>query len=59
MSRIGAVRHGEDHLIVNLMKLGVADPEAPSTINIYPVDFESKEQIELIIENYNNISSQK
>ncbi len=37
----------------NLNILGIADLENPSTINIYPKDFESKEKIEDIINDYN------
>ncbi len=37
----------------NLKKLGVSDLAEPSTINIYPKDFESKEEIISIIEAYN------
>ena len=37
----------------NLEKLGVADPDAPSTISIYPVDFAAKDEIEAIIDSYN------
>ena len=37
----------------NLTKLGVADLSNPDTINIYPVYFESKEEIESIIDDYN------
>ena len=37
----------------NLKKLGVSSPEAPSAINIYPKDFDSKEKIEQIIQDYN------
>ena len=37
----------------NLAKLGVADLENPDTINIYPIDFDSKEKIESIIDDYN------
>lgn len=37
----------------NLKKLGVANIESPSTINIYPKDFESKEVIKQAIEEYN------
>jgi len=39
----------------NLELLGYTDIEKPSGINIYPVDFESKEQIEEIITQYNNM----
>ena len=38
----------------NLNTLGVVDLDNPSTINIYPKDFESKEKITDIIEDYNN-----
>ena len=37
----------------NLAKLGAADLDNPDTINIYPVDFDSKEKIEDIIDDYN------
>lgn len=36
-----------------LNKLGAADLSNPDTINIYPKDFEAKEQIEKIIDDYN------
>lgn len=38
----------------NLLKLGVADLESPSGINIYAKDFASKDEIEEIIKAYNN-----
>ena len=38
----------------NLEKMGVADLDKPSAINIYPVDFESKEEIVAKIEEYND-----
>ncbi len=37
----------------NLKALGYADEETPSTINIYAKDFNSKDEISNIIENYN------
>ena len=37
----------------NLAKIGAVDLEDPFTINIYPKNFESKEEIENIIKNYN------
>lgn len=37
----------------NLKKLGIVDLDNPSSINIYPKDFKSKEEIVNIIENYN------
>ena len=38
----------------NLSKMGAVDLNDPHTINIYPKDFESKEGLEKIIEDYNN-----
>ena len=38
----------------NLDTLGVADLSSPSEINIYPIDFESKDNIEDIIKDYND-----
>lgn len=37
----------------NLSALGVADPDKPSAINLYPVDFEAKDDIADIIHTYN------
>ncbi len=37
----------------NLAQLGYADPDEPSGIDIYPIDFESKEQVIAILDNYN------
>ena len=37
----------------NLTKLGVADLDDPSSILLYPVDFDSKESIEAVIKDYN------
>ena len=37
----------------NLVKLGVADLDDPSIIRLYPIDFESKENIEDLISDYN------
>ena len=37
----------------NLLKMGVADFDVPSTISIYPKDFKSKDKISLFIEKYN------
>ena len=44
-----------DTLDNNLMKMGVVDLNNPYTINIYPKDFESKDQIEEIIKEYNDL----
>jgi putative ABC transport system permease protein len=38
----------------NLSTLGVASLDTPSSINIYPKDFEAKDQISDIIDDYNN-----
>ena len=37
----------------NLTKLGVADPAEPSAILLYPTDFEAKDQISNLIDEYN------
>ena len=37
----------------NLDILGVSDPESPSSINLYPIDFEAKDKIADIIADYN------
>ncbi len=38
----------------NLEKLGYIDTDNPSSISIYPKDFESKEKIAALIQDYNN-----
>ncbi|MCH5324372.1 MAG: ABC transporter ATP-binding protein/permease [Eubacterium sp.] len=38
----------------NLTKMGVSSLDSPYRINIYPKDFESKEEIEAIIDEYND-----
>jgi len=38
----------------NLLTLGIVDLENPSIINIYPKDFESKDKIKTIIDDYND-----
>ncbi len=37
----------------NLRKMGVSDPDDPSTINLYPKDFEAKDAIAELIDEYN------
>lgn len=37
----------------NISKLGICNLDEPSSINIYPVDFESKDKITVAIEKYN------
>ena len=39
----------------NLKKLGYADPVVPSTITIYPTDFNGKAAVKEILERYNDI----
>ena len=43
----------------NLTKLGVVDLNKPSTINLYPKDFDSKDMITNIISDYNNKQTQE
>ena len=38
----------------NLKKLGYADFDKPSEVSIYPIDFESKEHVIQILDDYNN-----
>ena len=42
----------------NLSKLGVADPDKPSMINLYPIDFEAKDAIAEIIADYNKTKAE-
>ena len=39
---------------MTLMSLGIVDLEKPASINIYPKDFKSKDEIIKVIDNYNN-----
>lgn len=43
----------------NLKILGIADLDNPETINIYPKDFSSKENIEEIIKDYNDTADEQ
>ena len=38
----------------NLRTLGYVDFDVPSEIDIYPIDFESKESVVNILDNYNS-----
>lgn len=38
----------------NLNKMGYADENDPQTISIYPIDFDSKQVVDQIIEDYND-----
>ena len=42
----------------NMLKLAAIDLNKPTSINIYPKDFDSKENIVKAIEEYNNIQTQ-
>ncbi|MCM1370516.1 MAG: ABC transporter ATP-binding protein/permease [Clostridium sp.] len=43
----------------NLIKLGIVSLEEPSTISLYPKDFDSKDEIVKIIEGYNKDKSEE
>ena len=43
----------------NLKKLGISDKDNPDKINIYPKDFDSKEEITKIIDKYNKDKKEK
>jgi putative ABC transport system permease protein len=43
----------------NLSKLGIAEVDNPDTISIYPKDFDSKEEITKIIDEYNKDKSEE
>ena len=45
---------GIDTVDTNLQKIGVVDIDNPYTINLYPKNFESKDEIEKLIKEYNN-----
>ena len=49
----GSMMLSENSLEQNLSTLGVSDPDKPSAIYIYPRNFESKEKITKLIEQYN------
>ncbi len=43
----------------NLLQLGIVDLEDPDMISIYPIDFDSKEEIVRIIDDYNSTKSEE
>ena len=45
---------GIETVDTNLQKIGVVDIENPYTINLYPKNFESKDEIERLIKEYNS-----
>ncbi|MDR0886549.1 MAG: ABC transporter ATP-binding protein/permease [Clostridiales Family XIII bacterium] len=50
MSFLGSEESSKDN---NLRKLGYANPEKPSSISIYPVDFKGKEHVIEVLDGYN------
>ncbi|HBL40307.1 MAG TPA: ABC transporter [Ruminococcaceae bacterium] len=46
-------KFSEATLEENLAVLGAADPNNPGNISIYPIDFEAKEKIKAVIDEYN------
>ena len=50
----GAPFTGMDTADTNLQKIGVVDLDNPYTINLYPKNFESKDEIEKLIKEYND-----
>ena len=55
----GTMMLGGSSLKDNLEKMGVSDPDKPAGIDIYPKDFESKNKITELIENYNSSVEEK
>lgn len=58
VSTLFVSKESKNTLEENKMTLGMASLDSPSTINIYPKDFESKDKISDIIEDYNNSVSE-
>ncbi len=52
---VSMMASGSDTYENNLSKLGYADFTEPYSINIYPIDFESKEEVLAIIDGYNEL----
>ena len=49
----GTMMIGGNSLEANLEKMGVSDPDRPSSVYIYPKDFEAKKKITALIDAYN------
>ncbi len=49
-----ALRYSDTTYEDNLKKMGVSDPAEPSAINIFPINFESKDMIAEIVADYND-----
>ena len=54
LTTLFAAKESENTYEGNELKLGIASLDSPSTINIYPKDFEAKDAISDKIEEYNN-----
>ena len=54
LATLFAAKESENTYEGNELKLGIASLDSPSTINIYPKDFEAKDVISDKIEEYNN-----
>ncbi len=54
ISKSMAAEYSSSTLESNLDRLGVSDLDSPSGINLYPIDFESKDKIADIIADYNH-----
>ncbi len=48
---------GQDSLDNNLASLGYADPDSPTEIDLYPVDFDAKSELEGLIDAYNDMQT--
>ncbi len=59
VSTLFSSKESTNTLEENKLTLGIASLDSPSSINIYPKDFEAKDQISDIIENYNNSVSEE
>lgn len=58
VSTLFAAKESKNTFEENKLKLGIASLDSPSSINIYPKNFESKDKISDIIEDYNNSVSE-
>lgn len=58
VSTLFAAKESKNTFEENKLTLGIASLDSPSSINIYPKDFESKDKISDIIEDYNNSVSE-
>lgn len=59
VSALFASKESKNTFEENKLTLGIASLDSPSSINIYPKDFEAKDEISDIIEEYNNSVSEE